>query len=198
MHWHSPPLVRVVHTKEPPWPKSASELYRPSDSCLSMKLAPTSADRGVSRTQRGESSTAVISGFLDWSRYFSLQVAPQLHSWGWLGPVPDPLLLGKSCSAEIRTRTFEYVARNWPLDDRSGRYACLWITYSIYRIPLGGGASAVGIATGYRPHGREVGVRIPVGSRIFTSPYRPDRLWGLLCSFPEGKVAGKWRYHSLK
>jgi hypothetical protein len=25
---------------------------------------------------------------------------------------------------------------------------------------------------------REVGVRVPVGSRIFTSPGRPDRLWG--------------------
>jgi hypothetical protein len=38
--------------------------------------------------------------------------------------------------------------------------------------------SAVGIATGYGLDNREVGVRVPVGSRIFTSPYRPDRLWG--------------------
>jgi hypothetical protein len=29
-----------------PWPKSASELYRPSDRRLSAKLVPTSADRG--------------------------------------------------------------------------------------------------------------------------------------------------------
>jgi CBS-domain-containing membrane protein len=28
-----------------PWPESASELYRPSDSCLSAKLVPTFADR---------------------------------------------------------------------------------------------------------------------------------------------------------
>jgi hypothetical protein len=37
--------------------------------------------------------------------------------------------------------------------------------------------SVVGIATGY---GLEdgVGVRGPVGARIFTSPCRPDRLWG--------------------
>jgi hypothetical protein len=36
----------------------------------------------------------------------------------------------------------------------------------------------VGIATGYGLDDREVGVRVPVGSGIFTSPYRPDRLWG--------------------
>jgi hypothetical protein len=37
--------------------------------------------------------------------------------------------------------------------------------------------SSVGIATGYRPGDQGVGVRVPVGSRIFSSP-RPDRLWG--------------------
>jgi hypothetical protein len=36
-----------------------------------------------------------------------------------------------------------------------------------------------GVATGYGLHGRGVGVRVPVGSRIFPSPRRPDRLWGL-------------------
>jgi hypothetical protein len=38
--------------------------------------------------------------------------------------------------------------------------------------------SAVGIATGYGLGDGEVGVRVPVRSRIFTSPFRPDRLWG--------------------
>jgi hypothetical protein len=38
----------------------------------------------------------------------------------------------------------------------------------------------VGIATGYGLHDRGGGVRVPVESRIFTSPYRPDRLWGQL------------------
>jgi hypothetical protein len=37
--------------------------------------------------------------------------------------------------------------------------------------------SAVGIATGYGLDDREAGVRVPVRSRIFTSPYLPDRLW---------------------
>jgi hypothetical protein len=38
--------------------------------------------------------------------------------------------------------------------------------------------SVVGIATGYGLNERGVGVRVPVGSRIFSSPRRPDRLWG--------------------
>jgi hypothetical protein len=58
--------------------------------------------------------------------------------------------------------------------------------------------SVVGIATGYGLHDRGVGVRVPVGSRILSSPRLPDRLWGppnLLSngyggSFPGGKVAG--------
>jgi hypothetical protein len=39
--------------------------------------------------------------------------------------------------------------------------------------------SSVGIATDLRV-GRpgRVGVRVLVWSKIFTSPYRPDRLWG--------------------
>jgi hypothetical protein len=43
-----------------------------------------------------------------------------------------------------------------------------------------GGGSIVGIATNYRLDDRKVGVRVPVGSIILTSPYHPDRLWGPL------------------
>jgi hypothetical protein len=35
---------------------------------------------------------------------------------------------------------------------------------------------AVGAATGYGLEDRGVRVRVPVGSRTFISPYRPDRL----------------------
>jgi hypothetical protein len=38
--------------------------------------------------------------------------------------------------------------------------------------------SAVGIATGYGLDDQGVGVRVPVGARIFISPCRPDRLFG--------------------
>jgi hypothetical protein len=38
--------------------------------------------------------------------------------------------------------------------------------------------SAVGIATCYGLDDHGVGVRVPVGARIFTSPRSPDRLWG--------------------
>jgi hypothetical protein len=37
---------------------------------------------------------------------------------------------------------------------------------------------AVGIATGCRLDDQEVGVRVPVGARMFTSPRRPDRMRG--------------------
>jgi hypothetical protein len=37
-----------------------------------------------------------------------------------------------------------------------------------------------GVTTGYGLDGRRVGIRLPVRSSIFTSPYCPDRLWGLL------------------
>jgi hypothetical protein len=50
--------------------------------------------------------------FLDRSRYFSFQLAPQLCSRGWVDPVADPLLLRKSvsvCRQEL-----------WPLGHRGG------------------------------------------------------------------------------
>jgi hypothetical protein len=57
--------------------------------------------------------------------------------------------------------------------------------------------SVVGIATTYGLDDRGGGVRVRVGSRIFSSPRRQDRLWGphnLLCNgymglFPQGKQA---------
>jgi hypothetical protein len=55
--------------------------------------------------------------------------------------------------------------------------------------------SVVGIATSYGLDDRGVGVRLPVGSRIFTSPNRPEVHptsfpMGTGASFPGGQAAG--------
>jgi hypothetical protein len=55
-----------------------------------------------------------------------------------------------------------------------------------------------GIATGYEPEDRGVGVRVPIEPRIFFSPRCPDQLWGpfsLLSNgyrglLPGGKAVG--------
>jgi hypothetical protein len=47
----------------------------------------------VSRGQRNGSARPLISIFKTRSRYFSIQIAPQLSSRGWVDPVSDTLLL---------------------------------------------------------------------------------------------------------
>jgi hypothetical protein len=62
---------------------------------------------------------AINLGFLDRSCYFSIQEAPQLSSWGWVNPVPDPLLLTKPDSSENRTWDLWNCSQElWPLDHR--------------------------------------------------------------------------------
>jgi hypothetical protein len=45
-----------------------------------------------------------------------------------------------------------------------------------FPVPEGSQSSVVGIATGYGIDDCGVGVRVPAGSRMFSSPRRPDRL----------------------
>jgi hypothetical protein len=60
--------------------------------------------------------------FLDQSRYFFFQGAPQLSSRGWVDPAPDWLLLRKSGSARNRTHDLWICSQKlWPLDHRDGQ-----------------------------------------------------------------------------
>jgi hypothetical protein len=67
---------------------------------------------------------------------------------------------------------------------------------SSYPRQLGIRNSSVGVATDYGLEYRRVGFRVPIGSRFFCSPHRPDRLWGppnlmvLGALFPGVKAAG--------
>jgi hypothetical protein len=59
-----------------------------------------------------------ILGFLDRSRYYCFQVAPQLYSRGWVDPVPDPLLFFLVVSGN-RTRDLRICSQElWPLVHR--------------------------------------------------------------------------------
>jgi hypothetical protein len=53
----------------------------PSDRRLPAKLVPTFEDRGC-RVVSATDPHGRILGFLDWSRYYFFQVAPQLYSRG--------------------------------------------------------------------------------------------------------------------
>jgi hypothetical protein len=64
-----------------------------------------------------------ILDFLDRSRYFFFQVAPQLYSRGWVDPVPDPVLLRKSSGTRNLTWDLWICSQElWPLDHRGGEY----------------------------------------------------------------------------
>jgi hypothetical protein len=82
--------------------------------------------------------TAIKLGFLYRSRYFFIQVAPQLSSRGWVDPVPDPLFLRKSGRAGNRNRTRNLwicSQKLWPLDHTGGlsqnKTICKIISYSV-------------------------------------------------------------------
>jgi hypothetical protein len=78
---------------------------------LSAKLVPTFADRGCRVVSATDPHGRILT-FLDRSRYHFFQVAPQLHSRGWVDPVPDPLILRKSGRPEIEPGTSGSVVRN--------------------------------------------------------------------------------------
>ena len=84
------------------------------------EVMPTFADRGCHVVSATDPHGRFNLCFLDRSRYFFIQVAPQLTSRGWVEPVPDPLLLRKSGSAGNRTRDLCICSQKlWPLDGDS-------------------------------------------------------------------------------
>jgi hypothetical protein len=113
---HSAGISREINTIKLHGLSPQSELCRLSDLRLSAKLVPIFADRGR-RVVSATDPHGCILGFLDWSRYFSIQVAPQLSSWGWVDPVLDPLLLIKFGSGGNQTRDLWICSQElWPLD----------------------------------------------------------------------------------
>jgi hypothetical protein len=57
-------------------------------------------------------ATAINLGSLERSRYFFIHVTPQLSSWSWVDPVPDPLLLRNLVAPGIESGASGSVYRN--------------------------------------------------------------------------------------
>jgi hypothetical protein len=64
--------LQFIQKTKTPWPESASELYRSSDSRLSAKLVPTFADRGCHVVSVTDPYVRILD-FLDRNRYFSFK-----------------------------------------------------------------------------------------------------------------------------
>jgi hypothetical protein len=99
--------------------ESASELYRSSDRRLSVKLVPTFADRGVSRSQRGESPTAVISVSRPEPLLFLSSISP-IALVTYDTPYPQELVLslptsGIRSAGIVRTKATDL--NSWALDN---------------------------------------------------------------------------------
>jgi hypothetical protein len=91
---------------------------------LSTKLVQTFLDRGCHVVSAMDPHSNILD-FLDWSRYYFFQVAPQLYLRGWVDPVPGSVLFRKSGSAGNRTRDLWICSHElWPLDYR--RIVCSW------------------------------------------------------------------------
>jgi hypothetical protein len=98
----------------------------------------------------------------------------------------------------VSKELYPYLVCMWPYTCIYKEAYSLWMFLYLKRSRC----SSVGIATGYGLDGRGVGVRVPVGSRTFSSPRCPDRLWahptsypmGTGGSFPGDKTAGTWSW----
>jgi hypothetical protein len=93
----------------------------------------------------------------------------------------------------VRTRVDSWCLRPRDHYDRHHFYK--------YVLLFGSRESVVGIATGYGLGHRGVGVRVPVGARIFSSPLCPDQPWGppnLLSNGYWGLFPREWNSRGVK
>jgi hypothetical protein len=108
---------RTIPTKQPP---------------LLAKLVPTFVHRGCRVVSTADLHSRIL-GFLDQSLYNFFQVAPQLYSRGWMGPIPDPQLLrnlvAQRIEPENRTRASGSVGKN---SDHCVLYNLYILTVLIY------------------------------------------------------------------
>jgi hypothetical protein len=121
----------------------ANSTYRATAACRQSYCQPLRIE-GVAWSTQGIPTTVNL-GFLDRSRYFFIQVPPQLSSRGWVDPVPEPLLLRKCGRAGNRTRDLWICSQKLSqLDHRGGpnieisnlnRYSNFYIgLYYVYEI----------------------------------------------------------------
>jgi hypothetical protein len=85
-------------------------------------LVQTFADRDVSRGHRDRSPRPLISVF--WTGAVNFHSSyPQLSSWGWVHPVPDPPLLRNCASSGNPARNFRVCSQEqWPRDHTLSLY----------------------------------------------------------------------------
>jgi hypothetical protein len=145
-------------------------------------------------SKRPEWSRSTLPWFLAW---FTLQpwrrrrdVPPQIRlNFNGLRDVISSHIIFFICSFLVLSS-----------DLRLGHPSCLFPSNLSSYMQFKSRDSSVGTATGYGLDDRGVGVRVPVGTRIFSSTRRPDWFWGspnllsngYLGILPGGKVAGAW------
>jgi hypothetical protein len=140
-----------------------------------------------------------------WTRYkpwqTTIYLLTYLDSWALLEKLPIVQLLKNfpAFYGTWRLSTVFTIAFHWFIIHY---ISIITITLTLSPHTAGSQDSAVGIVTDYGLDEWRFGVRILVGSRIFYSPHRPDRLQGppnLLSnssrgSFPGGKAARAWSW----